>query len=67
MDLCAATDLPDYFEGEWDGWAWCMSGARTRSQLFGILESAGLRVEVFSKSEEPDLLYRMGLVARKAS
>jgi len=67
MDLCAATELPEYFEKELDGWAWCMSGAHTKSQLVEMVESAGLRVEVLSENEDPDLLFRMGLLARKAS
>jgi len=67
MDLCAATELPEYFEKELDGWAWCMSGAHTKSQLVEMVESAGFRVEVLSENEDPDLLFRMGLLARKAS
>jgi hypothetical protein len=44
-----------------------MSGAHTKSQLVEMVESAGLRVEVLSENEDPDLLFRMGLLARKAS
>jgi ubiquinone/menaquinone biosynthesis C-methylase UbiE len=67
MDLCASAELPEYFEGELDGWAWCMSGANTKSQLIELVESAGLSLKVFSENEEMDLLYRMGFLAQKTS
>ncbi len=67
MDLCASTDLPDYFEEELDGWAWCMSGACTKTRLLDMLQALGLTLESFNGTEDTDLLYRIGFVAQKAA
>ena len=67
MDLGVSGELPEYFAEERDGWAWCMSGACTRPQLMLLMESAGFRVELFEEGDPADLLYPMGLVARKIS
>lgn len=67
VDLSTTGELPKYFAEEWDGWAWCMSGACTGPQLTLLIEAAGLAVEFLKATDEADLLHSMILVARKPS
>ena len=64
-DLCSGSDLPDYFEDEPDGWAWCMSGACTEQNLTDLIEQSGFELIHFIREEEADLLYRITLACRK--
>jgi SAM-dependent methyltransferase len=65
MDLCASEELPEYFQEELDGWAWCMSGARTHAQLESLVAASGLRVEHFFGQDPSELIFPVKLMALK--
>jgi arsenite methyltransferase len=42
-DLCLEGHLPDYFRGNGDAWAWCMSGAHTSEAVLSQLQNLGFK------------------------
>lgn len=64
-DLFHEGDLPDYYQGELDAWAWCMSGSVNRSRIKEVLQKAGFRLDRFEPREKMDQFCRAILSADK--
>jgi arsenite methyltransferase len=66
-DLCRVGPLPDYFEAEWDAWAWCMNGACSAEELVTEFAAAGFnRVEIYTE-ESGEMFNRIVLSCRRSS
>jgi len=65
-DLGATAPLPDYFAGEPDAWAWCMSGALTAVQLQGLLQETAFEAITLNQEEDGEMFVRMVVTCRKA-
>lgn len=64
-DLCCEGPLPDYFAGEADAWAWCMSGACTAEDLMELFREAGfLEIGLFPQ-EEGEMFHRVAFCCTK--
>jgi arsenite methyltransferase len=66
-DLCRVGPLPDYFQAEWDAWAWCMNGACSAEELVREFAAAGFeRVELHTE-ESGEMFNRIVLSCRRSS
>jgi arsenite methyltransferase len=65
-DLAAAAPLPEYFAGEPDAWAWCMSGALTTAQLLDLLQQSAFDGITLNREENADMFVRVMVVCRRA-
>jgi ubiquinone/menaquinone biosynthesis C-methylase UbiE len=65
-DLAAAAPLPEYFAGEADAWAWCMSGALTPAQLQNLLQLSSFAGISLHQEEDGDMFIRVMVVCTRA-
>jgi arsenite methyltransferase len=65
-DLAATAPLPEYFAGEADAWAWCMSGALTPVQLQDLLQLSSFAGINLHQEEASDMLVRAMVVCTRA-
>ena len=66
-DLSRVGPLPDYFQTEWDAWAWCMNGACSAEELVTEFAAAGFnRVEIYTE-ESGEMFNRIVLSCRRSS
>jgi arsenite methyltransferase len=65
-DLCRVGPLPDYFDSEWDAWAWCMNGARSAEELLTEFSAAGFERVKIHTEENGEMFNRMVLSCRRS-
>jgi arsenite methyltransferase len=66
VDLCSDAALPEYFDGELDAWAWCMSGALPEEAIRDLLAKADLDDIRLSCQETGEMFHRVVFNCRRS-